>query len=159
MRQETRAAVSSLRTCKDKVRPDAADRTEMTQHPERQLSTMSAAWAKAELLHLVWRDEGAAFTQENAPAGSADTERRRIECPQVESLYNLLHGASASVMAAREELLQGGGGWRGAYIILLFFHIPAVSDNTCNKKQSRPWLRMVPQVALCINYRSRSQDH
>ena len=45
VRQETRAAVSSLRTCKDKVRPDAADRTEMTQHPERQLSTMSAAWA------------------------------------------------------------------------------------------------------------------
>lgn len=34
MRQETRAAVSSLRTCKDKVMPDAADRTEMTQHPE-----------------------------------------------------------------------------------------------------------------------------
>ena len=45
MRQEALAAMSSLSTCKDKSRPDAADRTEVPQHLEGPLAIVSTAWA------------------------------------------------------------------------------------------------------------------
>ena len=45
VRQEARAAMSSLSMCKDKSRPDAADRTEAPQHLEGPLATVSTAWA------------------------------------------------------------------------------------------------------------------